>query len=93
VSDSKLHASLAGDMGWAGEMYHGLFHQDVPNYHLQSQESPCASRTYVERLRWVWFPASRTIRPHAKARSGAMALRSIQAFFVVALLHLQGQWV
>ena len=39
------------------------------------------------------IPASRTIRPHAKARSGAMALRSIQAFFVVALLHLQGQWV
>ena len=38
-------------------------------------------------------PASRTIRPHAKARSGAMALRSIQAYFVVALLHLQSQWV
>ncbi len=38
-------------------------------------------------------PRQRTIRPHAKARSGAMALRSIQAFFVVALLHLQGQWV
>ncbi len=38
------------------------------------------------------IPAS-PIRPHAKARSGAMALRSIQAFFVVALLHLQGQWV
>ena len=39
------------------------------------------------------IPASRTSRPYAKARSGAMALRSIQAFFDVALLHLQGQWV
>ena len=39
------------------------------------------------------IPASRTIRSNAKARSGAMALRSIQAFFVVAMLHLQSQWV
>jgi len=39
------------------------------------------------------IPASRTIRPQAKARSGAMAPRSIQAFFFGALLHLQGQWV
>ena len=39
------------------------------------------------------IPASRTIRPHAKARSGVMTLKSIQAFFIVALLHLQGQWV
>jgi hypothetical protein len=36
------------------------------------------------------IPASRTIRSPAKARSGAMAPRSIQAFLDVALLHLQG---
>ena len=39
------------------------------------------------------IPASRTICSNAKARTGAMALRSIQAFFVVALLHLQSQRV
>ena len=39
------------------------------------------------------IPASRTIRPQAKARSGAMAPRSIRTFFFGALLHLQGQWV
>ena len=39
------------------------------------------------------IPASRTIRSNANTRSGGMALRSIQAFFDVALLHLQGQWV
>ena len=39
------------------------------------------------------IPASRTIAPLPKPDLGARALRSIQAFFFGALLHLQGQWV
>ena len=73
----------------------------------QALDSADTGRTYnsgsfnAAVAQWIeyWPPKPRVVgsipasRPNVKARSGAMALRSIQAFFVVALLHLQGQWV